>query len=87
MGKDAIFSILRVVGGAAIGILICEWLNITGNEKTVITLQMAMPMAVMNYVIALEYDRKADEVAAMVLMSTLVGFLVLPILIYWLKLA
>lgn len=85
--KTLFFSILRVVGGAAIGILICEWLNITGNEKTVITLQMAMPMAVMNYVIALEYDRKADEVAAMVLMSTLVGFLVLPILIYWLKLA
>ena len=72
--KTLFFSILRVVGGAAIGILICEWLNITGNEKTVITLQMAMPMAVMNYVIALEYDRKADEVAAMVLMSTLVGF-------------
>ncbi len=84
--KTLFFSVLRVVGGAAIGVLVCRWLNITGNEAVVITLQMAMPMAVMNYVIALEYDRKADEVAAMVLMSTLVGFAFLPLLIYWLKL-
>lgn len=83
--KTLFFSVLRVVGGAAIGVLVCEWLDITGKEAIVITLQMAMPMAVMNYVVALEYDRKADEVAAMVLMSTLVGFTFLPFLIFWLK--
>jgi malate permease and related proteins len=84
--KTLFFSLLRVIGGAAIGVLVCQWLNIVGNEAVVIILQMAMPMAVMNYVLALEYDRKADEVAAMVLMSTLVGFAFLPFLIFWLRL-
>ncbi|HEY6529091.1 MAG TPA: AEC family transporter [Cellvibrionaceae bacterium] len=84
--KTLFFSLLRVIGGAAIGVLVCQWLNIVGNAAVVIILQMAMPMAVMNYVLALEYDRKADEVAAMVLMSTLVGFAFLPFLIFWLRL-
>jgi malate permease and related proteins len=83
--KTLFFSLLRVIGGAVIGVLVCQWLNMAGTEAVVIVLQSAMPMAVMNYVLALEYNRKADEVAAMVLMSTLVGFVFLPVLIFWLK--
>jgi predicted permease len=83
--KTLLFSLLRVVGGALIGVLVCRWLHLAGNEAMVIIMQSAMPMAVMNYVLALEYNRKADEVAAMVLMSTLVGFVFLPLLIFWLK--
>lgn len=84
--KTLFFSVLRVFGGAGIGVLVCHWFNLTGAEAIVLILQSAMPMAVMNYVLALEYNRKPDEVAAMVLMSTLVAFAFLPILIYWLKL-
>lgn len=78
-------SLFRVLGGALIGVGVCYGLNITGIARSVVVLQAAMPMAVMNYVLALEYNRRPDEVAAMVLLSTLLSFAFLPALIFWLR--
>ena len=41
-----------------------------------------MPAAVVNYIIAARYERAAEEVAGLVVTSTLISFVTLPFLLY-----
>jgi predicted permease len=75
------FSVARVGGGLVLAIIVCELMGITGVSRNVVVLQCAMPIAVFNYLLALRYDRRPDEVAAMVLVSTLLAFIGLPFLL------
>jgi malate permease and related proteins len=43
-----------------------------------------MPVAVFNYMLALRYHREPEEVAAMVLISTVIAFIGLPFLLWFL---
>lgn len=80
-GRAIAFSVARVGGGLVLAIIVCEFLGITGVSRNVVVLQCAMPIAVFNYLLALRYDRRPDEVAAMVLVSTLLAFIGLPFLL------
>lgn len=75
------FSLGRVVGGLALGWLVCWGMGLTGVSRNVVLLQAAMPVAVFNYLLALRYQREPEEVAAMVLVSTLIAFVGLPFLL------
>ena len=46
-------------------------------------IQCAMPVAVFNYLFAQRYQREPEEVAGMVLMSTVISFVTLPALLWW----
>jgi predicted permease len=56
-------------------------MGLEGTMRGVTILQSAMPVAVFNYLWALRYDNSPEEVAAMVLGSTVLAFLVLPLLL------
>ncbi|WP_286806953.1 MULTISPECIES: AEC family transporter [unclassified Marinimicrobium] len=75
------FSTLRVLGGLALAYLAARLIGLEGEALGVAVLQGAMPVAIFNYLLALRYDRAPQEVAAMVLMSTLLAFVVLPIVL------
>lgn len=75
------FSIARIFGGFALGWLSCWLLDVEGIARSVVLLQAAMPVAVFNYLLALRYDRQPQEVAAMVVISTLLAFVTLPFLL------
>jgi predicted permease len=47
----------------------------------VVLIESTMPVAVFNYLLAKAYNRGAEEVAAMVVISTLLAFLLLPLLL------
>lgn len=79
--QSLVVSLLRVLGGAALGFGIGRLLGLSHAALGVLVLQSAMPAAVMNYVMALEYQRGAQQVAAMVLLSTAISFVVLPVLL------
>lgn len=76
-----LFSAVRVGGGFGLGVLVAEWFGLEGAERGVLILQSSMPVAVFNYLLALRYERDPGEVAAMVVMSTLLAFLVLPLIV------
>lgn len=80
-GRSFGFSIARIFGGLALGWLSCWLLNVDGVSRSVVLLQSAMPVAVFNYLLALRYDRNPQEIAAMVVISTLVAFVTLPFLL------
>lgn len=75
------FSIARIFGGLALGYLVCLSMGLTGVSRSVVLLQAAMPVAVFNYLLALRYKHNPEEVAAMVLVSTVIAFIGLPFLL------
>jgi predicted permease len=76
-----LFSLVRVAGGFCAGWLVAEWFGLKGVERGVLILQSSMPVAVFNYLLALRYEREPGEVAGMVLLSTLLAFLSLPLVV------
>ncbi|HWV14633.1 MAG TPA: AEC family transporter [Cellvibrio sp.] len=75
------FSVARVFGGLIVGYIVCLSMGLSGVSRSVVLLQAAMPVAVFNYLLALRYDRHPEEVAAMVLISTVIAFIGLPFLL------
>ena len=67
-----------------LGILVTSLFGLTGAARGVVILDAAMPVAVFNYLLAERYDRAPDEVAGAVVVSTLISFVTLPILLYFL---
>lgn len=82
-GRSAALGLLRLAMGVAVGWGIAAALGLEGAARAVVILQSAMPVAVSSYLFAQLYGRKPDEVAGMVLISTLVSFLTLPVLLYF----
>jgi predicted permease len=65
--------------GVAVGVSFA--LGLTGVAQGVLVLQGAMPAAVFSYLFAARYDRDADDIAGIVLVSTLLGAVLLPFLV------
>ena len=80
-GKGAAFAALRLLIGFAIGFAVAEALALEGALRGVVLIESTMPVAVFNYLLAKAYQRGAEEVAAMVVFSTLMAFLMLPFLL------
>ncbi len=76
-----LFSLIRVLGGFGLAILVAGWFGLQGDERGVLVLQMSMPVAVFNYLLALRYQREPGEVAGMVVISTLMAFALLPFIV------
>ena len=76
-----LFSLIRVIGGFGLAILVAGWFGLQGVERGVLVLQLSMPVAVFNYLLALRYQREPGEVAGMVVMSTLLAFALLPFIV------
>jgi predicted permease len=83
-GRSIIFSLLRIGGGFAFACMVVQILGLSGTAKHVVLLQSVMPAAVFNYLLALKFDRDPNEVAGVVVTSTLLSLLVIPVLLYFL---
>lgn len=71
----------RLVIAFAVAVGVSFALGLTGVAQGVLVLQGAMPAAVFSYLFAARYDRDADDIAGIVLVSTLLGALLLPFLV------
>ncbi len=74
-------SCLRLTLGVVIALIAIYALDLDGMLAGVVLLQCTMPTAVFNYVFADRYDREPDKVAAVVLQSTLLSVLTLPLMV------
>jgi predicted permease len=75
------WGFVRLLIGLSIGILVAEALGLEGVPRSVLILQGAMPAAIFSYLFAARYDRAPDDVAGIVLMSTLFSMLTLPFVV------
>ena len=83
-GKALLYSLIRILGGLSAGLLVVWWLDIEGVARSVVLIQSSMPVAVFNYLFAVRFDRQPDAVAGLVVVSTILSFVSLPLLLSWL---
>ena len=73
-------SNLRLGLGFIVALGVVTILGLEGPVRGVVLIQSSMPTAVFSYLFALRYGGKHEEVGAMVVISTLASFLLLPLL-------
>lgn len=83
VGRGMLLGGLRMLCGAAIGWAIALALNLPPLAQAVLVLQSAMPVAVFNYLFAVRAGRSPETVASLVICSTLLSFLLIPLLLIW----
>lgn len=74
-------SALRIGLGLATGFGVAHLFGFTGAERGVLVIESAMPTAVFNYLFARMYDNAPEEVAGIVLVSTVLAYLMLPFIV------
>lgn len=82
MKRALLLSLLRLGVGAAAGFAVAWLFGLEGAAKGVVIIQLSMPAAVFNYMLALRYQRDPNAVAGIVIVSTLLSFLLLPLLLW-----
>ncbi|MGH7003205.1 MAG: AEC family transporter, partial [Alphaproteobacteria bacterium] len=74
-------ALLRLGLGFAGGLAVAEAFGFEGAARGVLIIQSAMPAAVFNYLWAQVYGRDSVAVAGVVVLSTLIAFLLLPVIL------
>ena len=82
IGRSIWLAVLRIVLGMIAGIGVSTLFGLDGAARGVIVLQAAMPTAVNNYLFSQRYNRRPEEVAGIVVISTLLSFVSLPLLLW-----
>jgi len=83
LARALLFSVARLALGFAAGWLVVTAFGLSGIERGIVLIQATMPVAVFNYLFAQRYNRAPADVAGLVLVSTLLSFLTLPLLLWY----
>lgn len=83
--RALLLSIARTGLGFFAGLLLSWSFGLTGMARGIFILQCSMPVAVFNYLLAEQYGKKPNEVAELIIISTLLSILVLPVILQYLK--
>jgi len=81
LGRAVALALLRLGGGFAVGLVVVEIFAVEGAIRGVLLILSAMPCAVFNYVFALRYKREPGDIAAAIVISTVLSFASLPLLL------
>lgn len=83
LGKGMALGGLRMLCGAAVGWMVALQLGLPPAAQAVVVLQSAMPVAVFNYLFAVKANRSPETVASLVICSTVLSFVFIPLLLVW----
>jgi len=81
IGRSVALAFCRLGIGFGVGVALAALLELSGVARGVLVLQCSMPAAVFNYLFAQRYARAPEEVASIVVLSTLLAFAGLPLLL------
>ena len=80
----SVLSVIRIVIGPVIGFSLIKYLNLSGLAAGVLLIQSAMPSAILTYLVGSMYSEKrvVDSIASVIVTSTLMSFISIPIVVY-----
>jgi len=82
LGRSMTMAVVRLGMGTLGGWIVATYVfDLDGVARGVVIIQSAMPVAVFNYLFAMIHRNQPEEVAGMVLTSTLLAMLWLPLLV------
>jgi predicted permease len=79
--RAAALSVVRLAGGLAVGLAVAWAFGLEGAARGVLLIQSSMPVAIFNYLFALQYKREPADVAGMIVITTVATFVSLPALL------
>lgn len=79
--QSAFLSAAKVIICAGLALAIGMWMGLDKTALAILILQISAPVAVTNYLLAQKYGAKAEEVAGLVVVSTALSILYLPLLL------
>lgn len=80
LARNLLLSCVRMGGGFLIALTVTQFFDLSPIAAGVLIIQSSMPVAVFNFLFAQYYGRAHADVAAMVVISTALSFLTLPLL-------
>jgi len=83
MGLSVSLALLRLGMGFGVGLGVAELFGFEGMARGVVIIECAMPAAVFNFMFAKMYETRPAEVAGVIMVSTLLSFLTLPALMWF----
>lgn len=83
LGSGLLQGALRILFGAGVGWGVGLALQLEPLTLGVLVMQSAMPVAVFNYLLAVRAGRSPEQVASLVMCSTLLSFVTIPLLLVW----
>lgn len=84
-GKALFLSAVRTGMGFGVGILVSYLFGFSGTARGVFILQCSMPVAVLNYLFAEQYGKNPKEISEIIIVSTLLSIIILPLILQFLK--
>ncbi|MGD8607078.1 MAG: AEC family transporter [Myxococcales bacterium] len=84
LGRTIVLACVRLALGLFAGLALATLFGVDGLTRKVLVLQASMPVGVLNYLFAHRYGRSPEQVASLVLVSTLLSVISIPILLAWL---
>jgi len=82
--RSAALSVVRIGMGTLAGFAISSLFGFSGPERIAFILQCAMPVAVYNYLFAQMYNNEPEDVASLVVVSTVFSVFTTPLLLAFL---
>lgn len=79
--RSSVFAAARLGLGFVVGYGVSVALGLSGVAQAAVIIQASMPTAVFNYLFAVQFNNQPGEVAGIVVISTLMSFLTLPLLL------
>lgn len=79
VGRAIVIAVVRAAIAVLVALGVGAALGLGGVVYSVLILQAVMPAPVTNYLIALKYDADPEEVAGLVVVSTLLSILFIPL--------
>lgn len=80
-GRAAALSAMRIGLGVACGFAAAAAFGLDGASRGVVVIESSMPAAVFNYLFARMHGNRPDEVAGIILVSTLMAVVTLPLIL------
>jgi len=74
-------AFLRIGLGFALAFLFVSLFHLQGSTRSVILLSSSMPSAVINFILAQRYERNAELVASVILISSLLSLVTTPLIL------
>ncbi len=81
LGRAVWMSALKLVICVSVPLGVGLWFGLPRLALGVLVLQVATPVAVTSYMLATKYRAKADEVAGLVMVSTLISVVAIPVIL------
>jgi hypothetical protein len=81
--SSLLLSLFRLLTGFGVSLGVAALLGLEGAARGVLIVQSTMPVAVFSYLFAVRYERKPEEIAGAIFISTILSFLTLPLLLWY----